>query len=70
MKAYFKGVAVQATAIILAALGAAAFTFLQSVAAQSGVCPTPTTSPETAGAIGALFKGIHTALTVKSGTLG
>lgn len=63
MKTYFKAVAAQTTGILLAAAGAAVFTFAQSVASQTGVCPTPNVSPVEVGTIGALFKGVHSALT-------
>lgn len=66
---YLKGVATQATAILLAALGAGAIAFFQSLASQAGACPTPTMAPEEAGALGALFKAAHTALTMGHGTM-
>ena len=69
MKQYFKGVATQATAIILAALGAAAFAFFQSMAVSTGVCTPPVTDIAEVGAMGAGFKAIHTALTMKSGIM-
>ena len=69
MKDYFKGVASQATAILLAAAGAAAFAFFQSMAASYGVCPAPAVDPVEVGGMGALFKGIHTALTLNHGIL-
>jgi hypothetical protein len=69
MKDYFRGVATQATAIILAALGAAAFAFFQSAATSTGICPLPSVSPEEAGATGALFKAIHSAFVMNRGIL-
>lgn len=63
MNEYFKGVATQGTAILLAALAAGAITFFQSLAAQSGVCPAPVASPGQAGVLGAIFKTVHTAFT-------
>lgn len=62
MKEYAKGVAAQATAIVLAAAGAALIAFFQSAASQTGICPLPQVTPGEAGALGALFKGIHSAL--------
>jgi len=67
MNNYLKSVATQATAILLAALGAAAFAFFQSMAASSGVCPPPLSSPEDVGVLGATFKAIHTALIWRHG---
>lgn len=67
MKQYLKGVATQATAILLAALGAAAFAFFQSMAASTGVCPAPVSNPAEIGAMGAMFKGIHTAFIMRHG---
>lgn len=61
MKQYFSSVATQVTAIVLAATGAAAFTFFQSVASQTGVCPAPVDATSQAGVLGALFKGAHSA---------
>lgn len=69
MKDYLKGVATQATAILLAAAGAAAFAFFQSMAASYGVCPAPAVDPVEVGGLGALFKSIHTALTMNYGIL-
>lgn len=64
MKQYLKSAATQATAILLAAGAAALFTFFQSLATQTGVCPLPAGSPEQAGALGALFKGAHSIFTM------
>lgn len=69
MKEYFKGVASQATAILLAALAAGAFAFFQSMAASYGVCQPPMSDPVEVGGLGALFKGIHTVLTTKHGIM-
>lgn len=69
MKDYIKGVATQATAIILAALGAAAFAFFQSAASSAGICPAQTASVEEVGLLGALFKGIHSAILLGRGTM-
>lgn len=63
MKSYWKGVAAQTTAILLAAAGAATFTFFQSLAAQTGVCATPEIDIAQAGTLGAIFKAAHTAFT-------
>ena len=64
MKSYFKGVAAQMTAIILAAAGAAIFTFFQSVATQTGVCEVPTDAVGQAGALGAMIKAGHSAFQI------
>lgn len=61
MKPYLKGVAVQATAIILAALGAALITFIQSIVSKTGLCPEIPTSPTEAGLLGGILKTVHTA---------
>lgn len=62
MNDYLKGVATQATAILLAALGAAAIAFFSSVAGEAGLQCTPHPKPEEAGLLGALFKSMHSAL--------
>jgi hypothetical protein len=69
MKEYAKAVATQSTAIIIAALGAAAIAFFQSAATQTGICPLTPIAPEEAGALGALFKGIHSALVLNRVTM-
>lgn len=56
---YFKQVAAQITAILLAALAAALFTFVQSVADQSGICTETGLVNGKAPAIAAALKGIH-----------
>ncbi len=63
MKQYFKSVATQFTAIALAALGAAAIAFIQSIAVQTGACTTDTITVTEVGVLGGMFKGIHTAIT-------
>lgn len=69
MKEYFRGVASQATAILLAAAGAALFTFFQSIVADSGICPAPVISPEATGTVAAAAKAIHSAVTTNWGTM-
>ena len=69
MKRYIEGVATQATAILLAALGAATFAFFQSMATSTGGCPLPLSNPAEVGAMGALIKGIHSAFIMKSGIM-
>jgi len=69
MKSYLRGVAVQATAIILAALAAAAFSFFQSLAASSGVCPVPVSTTVEVGVLGAVIKSIHTAMSIRHGMM-
>lgn len=64
-KQYIKGVAVQATAILLAAIGAGLFAFFQSIAATTGVCPAPVSNPAEIGALGAGLKAIHSAITMR-----
>lgn len=66
---FLRGVATQATAILLAALGAGAIAFIQSIAIQTGACVPPAVTPEEAGALGGLFKAVHTALTMGHGTM-
>lgn len=69
MKDYMRAVGTQVTAIILAALGAAALTFFQTLAASTGaMCPLPS-DPAEAASLGALLKGIHTALLAGRGTM-
>lgn len=69
MKEYAKGVATQATAILLAALGAAAIAFFQSAANSTGLCPLPAPTVQDAGLLGALIKGVHSAMLMGHGTL-
>ncbi len=69
MNEYFKSVAAQATAILLAAFGAALISFFSSIAGQTGLECTPVTNPEEAGALGAIFKSIHSALVMARGTI-
>ena len=64
MRDYLKQIMVQATAIILAAGAAALFTFFQSLASQTGICVPPGEPVQQSGALGALFKGIHSAFTM------
>lgn len=66
MNTYWQNVAAQATAILLAALGAAFITFLQTIIAQMGSIDATNVSPETAGALGAAFKATHSALTTNT----
>lgn len=61
MKEYLKSVGTQATAILIAAAGAAAFTFFQSVASSTGVCPEPAVSVTETGILGGVFKAAHSA---------
>ena len=69
MKDYLKGIAVQASAIFLAALGAALFAFLQNIAGDLNLCPEPAFNEVETGAVGALFKGVHSALMLRRGIL-
>lgn len=66
---FLKSVASQVTAILIAALGAAAITFLQALAAQSGACPMPVTDPTQAGVLGAAIKSAHSAFTMNRGIM-
>lgn len=59
MKSFATDVAKQFTAILLAALGAAAITFMTSIGGSTGLECTPITSPENAGILGAILKGTH-----------
>lgn len=47
--------------ILLSALAAGAFTFVQSLAASAGACPAPTVSVGETGLIGGAIKAGHTA---------
>ena len=67
MEVYLKGVAVQGTAILLAALGAALFAFLSSVASTTGMCESPMANPAEVGVIGGLLKAAHTSLMTSRG---
>ena len=69
MKDFWKSVGVQATSILLAALGAAAFSFFQSVAVSTGVCPSQVSNPTEVGLMGGIFKGIHSVLTMRHGIM-
>lgn len=69
MKEYWKSVAAQATAIVLAAAGAGAFAFFQSLAASNGLCPEGVSDPKEIGALGAGFKAIHSVITMKHGIM-
>lgn len=66
---FMKSIAAQVAAIVIAALGAAAITFLQSIAAQTGACPVPAADPTQAGVLGAAFKTAHSMLTSHRGIL-
>lgn len=69
MREFVKNIATQATGILLAALGAGLIAFLQSVASQTGACPTPSLDVTQTGMLGASLKVIHSAMVLKSGTL-
>ena len=56
---FLRQIAVNLSAIIIAALGAALITFLQSIASQTGVCPIPSGSPVEAASLAALLKTAH-----------
>jgi hypothetical protein len=62
MKEYAKGIATQFTSILLAAAGAAAIAFIQSLLAASGDCSIPQVVPQDVGLMGALLKGSHSAV--------
>lgn len=64
MKQYLKGVAIQATSIILSAILAALIAYIQSILIQHGANVGPEINTPEAGLIGALIKGGH--LTAKS----
>lgn len=69
MKKYMQSVGTQVTAILLAAAGAAMLTFFQNLAASTGgICPIPS-DPAEAGALGALLKGMHSAILAGRGTM-
>ena len=54
-----KAIWARAWPILASAGGAAAFTFLQSIAAHAGICPAAVVTPAESGIIGA---GIHTTI--------
>lgn len=64
MKTYLKNVAVHITAIILAAAAAAGFTFIQSIASQTGACEASQINAENAGLLGAALKAAHSGILV------
>lgn len=59
MKEYFKGVAQQATAILLAALGAALIAFLQSVLGDLQGSGIEKMTPTDTGLLGGVLKFAH-----------
>lgn len=61
---FLKSVGSQVTAILIAALGAAAITFFQSLATQTGACPVPAADPTQAGVLGAAIKSVHSAFVI------
>ena len=66
MKQFFSRVAEQVTAIVLAALAAAAIAFFQSLSVQTEACLSPDTATSSAGLLGAMFKGAHSVLFLMS----
>jgi hypothetical protein len=64
---FFKSVGAQITAILITALGAAAFTFLQSIAVSTGACPVGNPDPAQAGMLGAVIKSAHSAYLMNRG---
>jgi hypothetical protein len=70
MKEYIKGVAVQFSAIFLAALGAGFIAFISSLMSSMGATCSPEVDPTQAGALGALFKGVHSAILAGHGRIG
>lgn len=69
MKSYVKGVFIQMTAILLAALGAGAIAFFASIAEQTGVCEAGKISVQDTGLLGGALKGAHSAFQKISGTM-
>lgn len=67
MKDFAKSVGAQFVAILLAALAAAAFAFIQSIATATGACPTVPLDPTETGAIGGVIKAGHSVFTMMKG---
>lgn len=61
MTTFFKGLATQVSAILIAALAAGLISFIQSVAIQTSACPIPIDKVADTATLGALFKTSHTA---------
>jgi hypothetical protein len=56
----------QITPILASAVAAALLAFMQSLAVQQGLCPTPEINPEIAGIAGAMIKGAHSITKIMS----
>lgn len=69
MKSFLKSVATQATAIILAALGAGLFAFIQSIAIQAGACDIPKANIAETSALGAMIKTAHSTFLYTKGII-
>lgn len=69
MKEYFKGVAMQATAILITAVAAAGIAFFQTLLVQGSGIVCPEVAPEQAGVLGAVLKSAHTAFMMKRGIM-
>lgn len=62
MQEYLKQTGAQVTGILIAALGAAAITFGQSLLASGGACPAPALTPVETGLLGGAIKTALSAL--------
>lgn len=64
MKEYIRQTGAQITGILIAALGAAAISFGQSLLASNGVCPAPALDPVETGLLGGAIKTALAGLTL------
>jgi hypothetical protein len=63
MKDFLKNLGVQASAILLAALGAGFIAFVQTIGIEAGACDPQILAPEEVGALGGSLKLLHTIIT-------
>lgn len=67
-KSKFNRILEHVVGVLVAAALAGLFTFLQSIAADTGLCSNPEASLQQGGALGGIIKAGHSYLKVKSGT--
>lgn len=68
-KKQFKRITEDVVGVLIAALLAGLFTFIQELAQGTGICPDPTSNVNKAGAIGASLKGGHAIIRAKIGSM-
>lgn len=68
-QSFFKGVAVQLTAVLLASLGAVLISSAQALTSGAIPCEPVVADPAQAGLLGGLLKGLHSALSLSHGTM-